>query len=92
MEKIPGMIALFLVAGFFGTLIYVCLFRARDSNMPTASRGIGIVMLSGALKVIFLLLAEYVSEIFNAGFFDTLLIISASIGMLMLMSGLGGNE
>ena len=83
LENIFGVLGFLLIVGFFGGLIYICLFKAEASNMPIAVRGLGIVMLSGALKIIFMLLSV------NPGWLDVVLIIMAVIGMLIMMTGLG---
>ena len=64
LEIAGGVLAAVLVVGFFGGLIYVLLFKAKGSNYPGAARGIGICMLAGALKVLFIVLAD---NILNSG-------------------------
>jgi hypothetical protein len=77
-----------LVAGLFGWLIYSFLFKSGDSNQPMTARGIGIAMLAGVLKVIFLVLAERVSDVFDAGFFNIILILMVVVGSLMAIYGM----
>jgi hypothetical protein len=88
LELAGGIAALVLVVGFFGGLMYVFLFKSHASNQPLAARGIGIVMLAGAIKVLFLVLAGSVSTVFDAQWLDYALVAMAGVGALMMMSGL----
>jgi hypothetical protein len=87
-----GVLAAVLVAGFFGGLIYLLLFKAQDSNYPGAARGIGIALLAGALKVLLIVLADHVSPAFNADWLNYALIAMVAVGMLMMMAGFGGGS
>ncbi|HEX7775992.1 MAG TPA: hypothetical protein VF449_05640 [Parvibaculum sp.] len=89
---VGGVVSIVLVVGFFGGLLYVTLFKAHLSNQPVATRGIGIVLLAGVLKVVLLVLAENVSEAFGDDWLNYPLIAVAAVGMFMMMSGLGGNN
>jgi hypothetical protein len=84
-----SIVALVLVVGFFGGLIYVLLFKSHASNRPLAARGIGIAMLAGAIKVVFIVLAENVSEVFATPWLDYALAAMAGVGILMMMAGFG---
>lgn len=77
-----------LVAGLFGWLIYSGLFKSGDSNQPMTARGTSIALLAGVLKVIFLVLADNVSDVFNAGFFNVILILMVVVGALMAIYGM----
>lgn len=69
--------------------IYVCLFKAKESNMPNVARGVGLFALAGALKVVMLLLAEKVWSGFGAPVVDYGLVALLVVAMFLLMSGLG---
>jgi hypothetical protein len=91
LETIGGILGALLLIGFFGGLIYFMLFKAELSNNPMASRGTGICMLAGALKVLFMF-AENLSSGFGAGWLNYTLIAMFVVGMFMMMSGLAKGE
>jgi Co/Zn/Cd efflux system component len=90
MEVIGTIIGLIAAVGFFGGLIYVCLFHSNSSNYPLAMRGIGVMVLSGAIKVIFLVLSDRVSQVFDWEWFDYGLSAMAAVGFFMMAAGFGG--
>ncbi len=69
--------------------IYICLFKAKESNMPNVARGVGLFALSGVLKVVLLLLAEKVWGGFGAPVVDYGLIALCAGGLFLMMSGFG---
>lgn len=77
-----------IVAGFLA-LDYVLLFKAKESNMPNAARGVGLGLLAGILKVLCLILAEKVSPLFGAPPVNWALGGLLAVGMVLMMSGLG---
>jgi hypothetical protein len=91
LETIGGIFGALFVIGFFGGLIYVMLFKAEASNYPTAVRGTGICLLAGALKVIFIF-AEDLSTSFSSDWLNYVLIAMVVVGMLVMMSGFGGDS
>jgi hypothetical protein len=88
LNLIGGVLAALFVVGFFGALIYVCLFKAHLSNMPNAARGVGLGLLAGAIKVVCLVLAERVSPAFNAPWINVALIVMAVVGFFVMAAGL----
>ncbi len=92
LDMIGGIISGILVVGFFGGLLYLTLFRAKDWNYPLAARGIGIMLLAGMLKVVLIVLAENVSDVFDADYFNYALGAGAAVGMLLMMAGFGGES
>ena len=90
MLKTAGLIVLGagLVAGVFA-FIFVCLFKPEVSNMPNATRGVGLCALAGVLKIILLLLAGKVASWFGAPWLDYPLIALFVVGMVVMLTGLG---
>ena len=81
------------VVGIWGGLLYVTLFKPKESNYPIAMRGLGICLLAGTLKVLFIF-GEWLSPAFGAALLDYALIAMFVSGMLMMMGGFaqGGSE
>lgn len=92
LDILGGAFAILFVVGFFGGLIYVFLFKADWSNRPLVSRGIGIAMLAGALKVVFILLTDNLSDAFDAQWLNYALGAMAGVGVIMMMVGFGGDS
>ncbi len=92
LDTLGGIVAAFIVVGFFGGLIYIFLFKAHWSNRPLVSRGIGIAMLAGAIKVVFLVLAENLSSAFDAEWLNYALGAMAGVGVVMMMAGFGDDS
>lgn len=90
LDILGGIVSIILVVGFFGGLLYATLFRARDWNYPLAARGIGVMLLAGIVKVVLIALADNVSDVFGADYFNYALGAVAAAGMLMMMAGFGG--
>jgi hypothetical protein len=88
--KTAGMVlgGIALVAGILG-FIYVCLFKAKESNMPNAARGVGLCALAGVLKVVLTLATEKLAPGLGHQWVDYPLIALLVVGMLVMMSGLG---
>lgn len=87
-EIARGILAGVLVFGFFGGLIYLFLFKAKMFNMPNVARGVGICLLAGAFKVLFIFLADNVSTGFSADWLNYSLGAMAIVGMFVMMAGL----
>lgn len=90
MIKTAGLIllALAIFAGFLA-FIYVCLFKAKESNMPNVARGVGLFALAGLLKVVLLLLGEKVWGGFTAPWLDYSLIGMCGVGIFLMLAGFG---
>jgi Co/Zn/Cd efflux system component len=80
MEVIGTIIGIIAIVGFFGGLIYAFLFHADSSNFPLAVRGVGVMLLSGAIKVIFIVISDNVSRVFDSEWFDYGLSAMAAVG------------
>jgi hypothetical protein len=88
--KSAGLIlgALALLSGVL-VFIYVCLFKAKESNMPNVARGVGLCALAGVLKVLLLLLAEKVAPGLGAPWVNYPLVGMLVAGVLLMLSGFG---
>jgi hypothetical protein len=86
-DLICGILGLVLIVGFFGGLMFACLFKAHECNYPWAARGLGVTMLAGAIKIICLLLAEKVTPAFGSDLINYALTAMAAMGMFTMMSG-----
>lgn len=84
-------LGLLLVVGVV-VFLYILLFKSRESNYPMAGRGLGIALLAGVLKVVFLLMAEKVSPIFDSTWVNGALVVMLVVGILMMMSGFASGD
>lgn len=82
------LVGVLLIVGFF-TFLYFLLVKAHLSNMPMATRGLGIVLLAGTLKVIVAMATRSVS---SPAWVNGALIAMAVVGVFMMMSGLAKGE
>jgi hypothetical protein len=89
LDTIGAILAGILVCGFFGGLCYVMLFKAGSSNYPLAIRGTGVMLLAGILKVVCVVLALDVSDVFDAAWINYVLGAVAAGGFFMMTAGFG---
>jgi hypothetical protein len=89
LDTIGAIIGGILVCGFFGGLCYVMLFKSGSSNYPLAIRGVGIMLLAGILKVVCVVLAADVSDVFDAALINYALGAVAIGGFFMMAAGFG---
>jgi hypothetical protein len=81
-----------LVALLFLSLIYILLFKAAETSRPLVSRGAGLLLLAGVLKVFLYLLSETVSPAFGSQWVNYALAAIVVSGVLLLLAGLGGDS
>ena len=87
-----SIVAAVVVAGIFLALTYVLLFKSSGSNMPLAGRGVGLVLLAGELKVMAYLLSQTVAPVLASHWVNYGLVALAFVGIVLLMTGLGGGR
>ncbi|MDX6769902.1 MAG: hypothetical protein SF051_10240 [Elusimicrobiota bacterium] len=92
MELIKSTGLILLSLGVFAgacAFVYVCLFKAKESNMPNVARGVGLFALAALLKVVLLVLGEKVWGGFAAPWLDYPLIALSVVGFFVMLVGLG---
>lgn len=86
-----GALGLLLVVGVIVLLCFL-IFKSHESNYPLAGRGIGIALLAAVLKVVFLILAEKVSPVFDSSWVNGGLVVMLVVGIFMMMSGFASGD
>jgi hypothetical protein len=86
-DTIGGIVSAVLIAGFFGGLCFMLLFKSDSSNYPLGARGTGILLLAGILKVVCVILALDVSDVFEADWINYALGALAIAGFFVMAAG-----
>ncbi len=72
--------------------IYICLFKANESNMPNAARGVGLCALAGVLKLLLTMAAVKLAPGLPHQWIDYPLIALLVVGLLVMISGLAEGQ